>query len=376
MKNTNETNPEAKYRFGVISDTQERKGPEVAKVLEPLRRLENEGVELDFITHLGDLASSGAISKYVKEAKRLAGSYDMEKDQGEFTDEIKQYEKTVNSPEYQEFEADLKNKGIDQDIVVYALWSAEKHGELDRALKDMELLHKNVIDQLGEFKSEVRHIMGNADRGFPQRFEAIQRLLKEYNIASYDHPVHLSLDQETSIVFWPSMKVDENDKEQASSLQKLIDRFASDMKDKKSVLIFAHETPFKGPKKPGVYEKRVKGAGIEGSERVPYQQFSPVSRYVLELARRLPAKAKIAIVAGHMHVSRETIEAGTQYIKFDEEGKAKMRLFGADSQKNYETIPGGKRTFDLYYLPEGEVGTFEIKDDGRIEYKKLSENKE
>ncbi len=374
-----EKNLGAKYRFGVISDTQDRQGPEIARTLAPLRKLEDEGVELDFIVHIGDLAGTGIISKYVKETKQLVSHYDLEKGQDILNDDIEQYKKIINSPEYREFANDLKNKDVEQDIVIYALWLAKEHGELDQALQDMESLIKNVTSQLGEFKSAVEHIMGNADRAFPQKLEATQKLLKENNIESYDRPVHLSLSQEASIVFWPSMQVGENDKEQVSDLQKLIDQFARDMKDKKTVLIFAHETPLKGPKKPGVYEKRVKEAGLEGSERVPYIQFLPISKYVLELARRLPANAKIAITAGHMHVPCETMEAGTQYIKFDKEGKAKMRLFGLGSKidrENYEIIPTGKRTFDLYYLPEGEVGTFEIKDGGSIEYKKLSENKE
>lgn len=379
MEKINENNPEIKYRLGAISDTQERKGPEIVEALKPLRQLEDDGVKLDFITHIGDLAGTGSISKYVKKAKQLATRYDKEKSVDEVSQEMEQYDLTIKSPEYQQFADDLKNKGVEQDIVVYALWSAKQHGEFEQAIKDMEQQLNNVVDELRTFKSEVKHIMGNADRAMPEKLEATQRLLKERGITSFDQPAHLSLDEKTSIVFWPSMKVDEESEEQNRELHKTIDEFAALMKDKKSILIFAHETPFKGPRKPGVYEKRVKEAGLEGSERVPYKQFLPVSRYVMELARRLPADAKIAMAAGHMHAPRETIEAGTQYIKFDEKGKAKMRLFGLGGkidQNKYETIPGDKRTIDLYYLPEGEVGTFEIKENGTIQYNKLSGDKE
>lgn len=378
MEKINENNPETKYRLGVISDTQERKGPEITEALKPLRQLEDEGVRFDFITHIGDLAGTGSISKYVKEAKQLATRYDKEKSGGELSQEMAQYEQTIDSEEYQQFAVDLKNKGVEQDIVVYALWSARQHDEFGQALKDMEQQIKDVVDELKKFKSEVRHIMGNADRPMPEKLEATKKLLDEQDIISYDQPAHLSLDEKNSIVFWPSMKVDENNEEQDRKLHKTINEFAALMKNKKSILIFTHETPFKGPRKPGVYEKRVKEVGLKGSERVPYKQFLPVSRYVMELARRLPADAKIAMTAGHMHVPRETIETGTQYIKFDEEGKAKMRLFGLGGnidQNKYETIPGGKRTIDLYYLPEGEVGMFEIKEDGTIQYNKLSEDK-
>ncbi|MFH1866850.1 MAG: class I SAM-dependent methyltransferase [Patescibacteria group bacterium] len=379
MEKINENNPETKYRLGVISDTQERKGSGITEALKPLRQLEDDGVKLDFITHIGDLSGVGSISKYVKEAKQLATRYDKEKSGVEVSQEMEQYDLTIKSPEYQQFASDLKNKGVEQNIVIYALWSAKQRGEFEQALNDMEQQIKDVVDELQEFKSEVKHIMGNADRAFPEKLEATQKLLNEQSIISYDRPLHLSLDEKTSVVFWPSMKVDENNKEQIRELHETIDQFSKLMRNKQSILIFAHETPFKGPMKPGVYEKRVKDVGLKGSERVPYKQFLPVSRFVMELARRLPADAKIAMTAGHMHVPRETIEAGTQYIKFDEKGKAKMRLFGLGGkidQNKYETIPGGKRTIDLYYLSEGEVGTFEIKEDGTIQYNKLSKDKE
>ena len=75
-----------------------------------------------------------------------------------------------------------------------------------------------------------------------------------------------------------------------------------------------------------------------------------------------------------MHVSRETLAAGINFLDFDESGKAKLRLFGGQTidHNKYETSPGEKRTINLYYLPEGEVGIFEIKDDGEIIYKNLS----
>lgn len=150
------------------------------------------------------------------------------------------------------------------------------------------------------------------------------------------------------------------------------------MEDKTSVLIFAHEPPIKGPKKPGVYTERAKQAGLKGSERVPYNQFLPNSKFLFELARRLPKDAKIAITAGHLHVPREVVQTGTKYVKFNKESEAKMRLFGLGGKidkEKYETNEGGRKTFDLYYLPEGEVGTFEI-DDGNIKYKKLTQDKE
>lgn len=369
-----ETNLETKYRFGIISDTQERKGQEIDETLEPLRQLENDGVKFDFIIQIGDLANTGGMfSKYAKDARRLSNCYDREKDQGELSDEVKQYETIITSPEYQEFAENIKSGGVEQDMVVYALWQAQKQGGLEQTLKDMELLINSVAVKLKDFKSGVKHIMGNTDRTFPQKFEATKKLLDEQNITSYDKPLHLPLDEATSIVFWPSMKVDENDEKQISELQKTIGQFAEQMQNKQTVLIFAHETPFKGPKKAGVYGERVKKAGLENSERVPHKQFLPISKYAMELARRLPPNAKIAMTAGHMHVPRETIEAGTQYIKFDEEDRAKMRLFGFGKeidQKKYKLAPGGKRTIDLYYLQEGEVGTIEIKDDGSIEYHK------
>ncbi|MFH1838416.1 MAG: hypothetical protein ABH808_02905 [Candidatus Kuenenbacteria bacterium] len=379
MKNINKN---LEYHFGIISDTQDSKEPEeIAKILEPLHNLEKEGIRLDFIIHLGDLAGAG-LKEYFKEAKRVMGYYDdEEKTKTIENNESKQYKETINSSEYKEFANDLKNKGVEQEIAIYALWLAKKCGKFDQALKNMELLLKNATDQLKGFKSEVRHIIGNADRAFPEKLEATQKLLKEQNITSYDQPFHLSLDEKTSVVFFPSMKIDKKNKEQILNLQRLIDKFAEDMKNKKTVLIFAHETPFRGPKQPGVYENNIKkklGDNILGSDRIPNKQFLPGIEYALELIRRLPPDAKIAMTAGHMHVPREIIEAGTQYIKFDETGKAKIRLHGLGKKIDrikYKIIPGSRRTFDLYYFPKEEVGILEIKDDGNIKYCKLSKNK-
>jgi hypothetical protein len=374
----NEHKLETKYRLGIISDTQERKGSKIVEALQPLRQLENEGVKLDFITHIGDLASTGSLSKYIKRVKQLAIRYDIEKSKGKLSNETEQYGRRINSLEYRKFAEDLKNKGVEQNIVIYSLWLAKQHGDFGQALKDMEQGINDVVNELKKFKSDVKHVMGNADRAFPERLKLTQRLLNEQSIISYDKPSHLSLDEQNSVIFWPSMKVNENDEEQNLELHKTINELTELTKNKKSVLIFAHETPFRGPKKPGIYEKRVKKAGLKGSERLPHKQFLPVSKYVMEFIRRLPASIKVAMAVGHMHVPRETVEAGTRYIKFDEKGKAKMRLFGINEKidrDKYEIIPGGKRTFDLYYLPEGEVGTFEIKEDGTIEYSKLLEDK-
>ncbi|MFA5886653.1 MAG: hypothetical protein WC863_02625 [Patescibacteria group bacterium] len=359
------------YRFGIISDTQGRKGQQLDEALEPLK---NHGENLDFIVHIGDLAGSGILSEYVKEAKGLALRYDKEKKTDKLSLEVEEYIKIIESPEYHIFKEQQKNIGMEQDIAVYALWMAKSRGELDQAMADMRQSIKDVTSRLSELKSDVRHIMGNADRPFPQKLEATQELLKEAGVDSYDKPLNLPLDDKTSVIFWPSFKVDEKNAEQTNSLEKTIDDFAQLNKDKKSILIFAHETPFKGPKKPGVYEKQVKQANLPDSERVPYKQFLPVSKYLMELCRRLPAKADIYVACGHMHVSRETLAAGINFLDFDESGKAKLRLFGGQTidHDKYETIPGEKRTINLYYLPEGEVGIFEIKDDGEIIYKNLS----
>ena len=370
MPNFNKAEGES-YRFGVISDTQDRKGQQLDEALKPLKNNEDN---LDFVVHVGDLAGTGTLSGYVKEAKGLALDYDGQKDSGKFNPEVLKYIKIIESNEYRLFADDIRAKGVEQEIVIYALWLADKRGELDQAIRDMKSSIKDVTDRLTEFKSEVRHVMGNADRSFPKKLEVVQELLKEASIDSYDKPFNLPLDDKASVIFWPSFKVDENDAEQAGSLEDTIDDFAASNIDKESILIFAHETPFRGPKRSGVYEKRVEQAGLSGSERVPNKQFLPVSKYLLELCRRLPAKANISVVCGHMHVSRETLAAGINFLNFDESGKAQLRLFGGQKidHNKYETIPGEKRSINLYYLPEGEVGIFEIKSDGEISYKNLS----
>jgi len=366
-----------KYEIGVPSDTQDLKGSEqIKRALEPLRKLEQGGVDLDMIVHIGDVGGTGIISKYVREGKGLEVRYDKESQEDKLSEEMEDYKKLINSSEYQEFSKELKIKGVEQDIVIYALWRAKQEKKYQESLEDMRRWVEDVVKQLGEFKSEVKHIVGNADRAIPEKLEAVQTLLKEQNIETYDKPIHLDLDKKKSLVFWPSINVNEKDDKQMQELNNTMDEFAEKMKDKESVLIFAHETPFKGPKKPGVYQTRVEDAGLPGSERVPYKQFLPISKYILELCRRLPAKTKIALTCGHMHAPREIIGVGTQYLKFNEEGKAKLRLFGLDktiNKEKYETIPGQKRTVDLYYLPAGEVGKFEIDDDGNTTYQKLEQ---
>ncbi len=88
---------------------------------------------------------------------------------------MKQYKETIESLEYKIFSEELKQKGVEQDIVVYALWFAGKNGKIEEALKDMEVLIKGATEELSEFKSEVRHIMGNADRPFPQKLESTKQ---------------------------------------------------------------------------------------------------------------------------------------------------------------------------------------------------------
>lgn len=58
-------NKKEKYQFGVISDTQERKGENLEGALKPLRDEENK-VDLDFIVQLGDLAGTGVMTQYAK----------------------------------------------------------------------------------------------------------------------------------------------------------------------------------------------------------------------------------------------------------------------------------------------------------------------
>lgn len=365
-----------KFNFGVISDTQERRGlSEITEALKPLRNFEDSEKDLDFIIHLGDLSESGIISKYVREAKKLEAAYDREKDNGYLSPESQEYLEVTQSIEYKNFSDNLMKTGVEQSIVIYALWLAQKRGELPNALQNMESLIKNVITGMSDFKTEVRHIMGNADRAFPQKLEATQELLEKNAIISYDKPQSLSLDDKNSLIFWPSFNIDEKNKESLEDIEKTIENFVELNKDKESILIFAHEMPIKGPKRPGVYEDRVKSANLSGSERVPRKQYLPVSKYLLELCRRFPANVKISVACGHMHVPRETLAAGTNFLDFDSSGKAKLRLFGGKKidQKKYEIAPGKKRTIDLYYLPEGEVGVFEIKEDGEVVYKKLSQ---
>ena len=362
------------FNFGVISDTQERRGAsEINETLKPLKNFEDDGNNLDLIVHLGDLSESGVISKYVREAKNIEKLYDKEKDDNKLSHDCKEYSEIIKSEEYIKFSENLLNKGVEQKIVIYALWLSQKKGELEEALQDMNSLIKDAVEGMSKFKTEVRHIMGNADRGFPQKLEATQELLEKSGIVSYNKPQSFSLDEKKSLIFWPSFNINEKDKDSLENIEKIIKNFVDLNKNKESILIFAHEIPVKGPAKPGVYEERVRAAGQDGSERVPFMQFLPVSKYLLELCRCLPANIKISIACGHMHVSRKTLEAGTNFLEFDKSLKAKLRLFGGQKidYEKYDIIPGEKRTVDLYYLPEGEVGVFEIKNDGEIIYKKI-----
>ncbi|MEI7621413.1 MAG: hypothetical protein WCJ51_02675 [Candidatus Moraniibacteriota bacterium] len=370
--------PQIEYRFGVVADTQGRENKNVIKeTLAPLKEAEESGIKIDFITHIGDLAATGEITKFIIEAKIVTEQYqNKEKVESEFTEELNQYERALDSDEFSIFSQNLKREGMQDEIVIYALWLAKEKGVYAQAIDDMTALIENVTKSLGEFKTEVRHVIGNADRTFPEKLEAVERLLEAQNITSYNKPTFIELDEANAIVFWPSMDINEEDQEQSKLMHKMIDEFSAKLKTKKTVLIFAHETPFKGPKKPGEYQDRIANAGFEKNRRTPYVQFRPISKYVLELCRRLPAQTKVTLVCGHMHNQRGVIQAGMPHLKFNEQGKTSVRLFGgagkAEIDSKYEIISGGRRTIDLCYLPEGEVGLLEIDSNGDINYKNLT----
>ncbi|MEI7616318.1 MAG: hypothetical protein WCJ54_06345, partial [Actinomycetota bacterium] len=342
-----------KFKIGAISDTQERKGTELHKSLDPLKQAEDNGLNLDFIVHIGDLSESGMLSKYVKRAKELSAKLEQEVDGQINSPELADYKNTIESEDFKRFADDLMLKGYDAHIVHYALWSANINGDLENALADMEKLTRDVTDLLGDFKSKVVHIMGNADRGFPQKLDLTEKLLREKGIESYDKPLNLPLDNDTAIIMWPSFQVDEKNDKDVHELEDLINDFVAENKDKKSVLIFAHEAPFKGPQTSGIYEKRANNAGLEKTRPVSFKHYLPASRYLMELCRRLPASVDITMTCGHVHVSREHIEASTRYLKFDETGKTKLRLLGGKDidRSKHEITEGKKRTIDLYYLP-------------------------
>lgn len=351
-------------RIGVISDTQDIKNPE--KVIEKLKMAEQEK-PFDFVIHLGDLAPSGKLSEYVKEYKILSAKLREQEQTGEFTDEIMEFKKLIESEDYKKFKKEAEQADFDS-VAIYPSYIIEKAGQAKKIFKNIEENNERTIKALKSLKSPVIHQMGNADKGTLQKVEILKKLFDKYELTSYSEPQLMDFG-ETAMISWPS--VGTKDPKIRALLTEKIREFVPKLTNKKQVIILGHEQPFKGPALPGIYRKRIEKAGHE-TVRYPAAQFKNIAKYALKIFKQLPPETKMTYLCGHLHDPTEIIEAGIPYLKRKSgQEKIEMRLFGFGEERseNYKDFKG-RKTFDIIYLPQGTTGILEVTKNGEITFEK------
>lgn len=331
----------------LISDIHDLSQNKVSSLLDKIKSKAGEArgdkISVSFSFLMGDLPSSDVEDNLVREFKAAGG--DPEK-------------LTFKSGEERRiFDEGAKKRGTRAGVYRKARLSSPEL--LQQARVDAQEKNRQIADVFSKLPNP-NVFFGNADVNAP--YPSIEEEYTKEGVNHIEEPRMIDLGDKALIV-WPSVSdpkayTDEQLAEFDRHMSQKAQEFAAKCQDKTDVVVVTHEQLFFGSRK---YRDRVKDIGQKpyGS---PYKGRNPSRDYIVQFISLLPEKVKLGVAFGHLHSMPEVVAHGADL-------QLKKTVAGGLGEYHFGVKPPGgeekvRRTAELFYVPQGQLGVLKIGKDG------------